>query len=321
MCGCKEAKKSSCSWRTFEGPQPNLPSFGKSDAGIVIAAMLYILLPRNGASWGRARVVQYCVEAEKGESRARNGIGWLPKSDEFLEVLVTDLIDTTEMYLRTILELEEEGIVPLRARISERLGHSGPTVSQTIARMERDGLVVVSDDRHLELTADGRVKAVRVMRKHRLAERLLADVIGLEWEYVHEEACRWEHVMSEQVERKLLGMLGNPVDSPYGNPIPGLEELGLRPAMLVSADIVSATVPFEDGTECYTARLRRLAEPAQLDPEQLRLFHQVGLKPGAIAEFCHRGQFIAVTVEGQAQQSTIELPLETAAHLFVSRVF
>ena len=127
---------------------------------------------------------------------------------------MTDLIDTTEMYLRTILELEEEGIVPLRARISERLGQRAATVSQTIARMERDGLVVVSDDRHLELTADGRVKAVRVMRKHRLAERLLADVIGLEWEYVHEEACRWEHVMSEQVERKLLGMLGNPVDSP-----------------------------------------------------------------------------------------------------------
>ena len=117
---------------------------------------------------------------------------------------MTDLIDTTEMYLRTILELEEENIVPLRARISERLGHSGPTVSQTVGRMERDGLVVVSGDRHLELTDDGRRKAVHVMRKHRLAERLLSDVIGLEWEYVHEEACRWEHVMSEQVERKLL---------------------------------------------------------------------------------------------------------------------
>ena len=91
---------------------------------------------------------------------------------------MTDLIDTTEMYLRTILDLEEENIVPLRARISERLGHSGPTVSQTVARMERDGLVVVSGDRHLELTLTGRSKAVHVMRKHRLAERLLSDVIG-----------------------------------------------------------------------------------------------------------------------------------------------
>ena len=143
---------------------------------------------------------------------------------------MTDLIDTTEMYLRTILDLEEEHIVPLRARISERLGHSGPTVSQTVARMERDGLVVVTGDRHLELTPTGRSKAVHVMRKHRLAERLLADVIGLDWEYVHDEACRWEHVMSEQVERRLIEILGQPRESPYGNPIPGLEELGLPPA-------------------------------------------------------------------------------------------
>ncbi|WP_316309938.1 metal-dependent transcriptional regulator, partial [Clavibacter michiganensis] len=133
---------------------------------------------------------------------------------------------TTEMYLRTILELEEENIVPLRARISERLGHSGPTVSQTVGRMERDGLVVVSEDRRLELTDDGRRKAVDVMRKHRLAERLLSDVIGLDWAYVHEEACRWEHVMSEQVERRLVELLGHPTESPYGNPIPGLDQLG-----------------------------------------------------------------------------------------------
>src|SRR5918911_3265809 len=123
---------------------------------------------------------------------------------------MTDLVDTTEMYLRTILDLEEEAIVPLRARISERLGQSGPTVSQTVARMERDGLVVVAGDRHLELTNEGRARAVAVMRKHRLAERLLVDVIGLEWELVHAEACRWEHVMSDAVERKLLRLLDKP---------------------------------------------------------------------------------------------------------------
>src|SRR5690348_17519395 len=91
---------------------------------------------------------------------------------------VTDLIDTTEMYLKTIFELEEEGIPPLRARIAERLGHSGPTVSQTVARMERDGLLSLAGDRHLELSEQGRLLATRVMRKHRLAERLLVDVIG-----------------------------------------------------------------------------------------------------------------------------------------------
>ena len=117
---------------------------------------------------------------------------------------MTDLIDTTEMYLRTILELEEENIVALRARIAERLRHSGPTVSQTVGRMERDGLVVVSGDRHLELTETGRKRATEVMRKHRLAERLLADVIGLDWAYVHDEACRWEHVMSGPPHRIAL---------------------------------------------------------------------------------------------------------------------
>ena len=104
------------------------------------------------------------------------------------------LIDTTEMYLRTIFELEEEGIAPMRARITERLHQSGPTVSQTVARMERDGLVVVTSDRQLEFTTAGREAAISVMRKHRLAECLLVNVLGLPWEDVHAEACRWEHV-------------------------------------------------------------------------------------------------------------------------------
>src|SRR5690349_23639046 len=92
--------------------------------------------------------------------------------------------------------------------------------------MERDGLLHVAGDRHLELTDKGRALAIRVMRKHRLAERLLVDVIGMPWEEVHAEACRWEHVMSEAVERRLLELLNHPTESPYGNPIPGLEELG-----------------------------------------------------------------------------------------------
>ena len=139
---------------------------------------------------------------------------------------MNDLIDTTEMYLKSIIELEEQSIVPLRARIAERLDHSGPTVSQTVARMERDGLLHVGNDRHLELTPEGRRIATDVMRKHRLAERLLSDVVGLEWELVHDEACRWEHVMSEQVERKLVNLLSETSTGPYGNPIPGLDVIG-----------------------------------------------------------------------------------------------
>lgn len=192
---------------------------------------------------------------------------------------MNDLIDTTEMYLRTIYDLEEEGVTPLRARIAERLDQSGPTVSQTVARMERDGLLVVADDRHLQLTEHGRELAVGVMRKHRLAERLLVDVIGLDWEQVHNEACRWEHVMSEAVEHKLVGLLGHPTTSPYGNPIPGLHKLGTNSApgapdpQLVRLDEFARS----GGGK---AEIRRIAEHVQADEELMTRLSTVGVIPG-----------------------------------------
>jgi DtxR family Mn-dependent transcriptional regulator len=210
---------------------------------------------------------------------------------------VNELIDTTEMYLRTIYELEEEGVVPLRARIAERLGQSGPTVSQTVARMERDGLVVVAGDRHLELTDSGRGRAVAVMRKHRLAERLLVDVIGLEWEHVHVEACRWEHVMSDAVERKLVALLDNPTTSPYGNPIPGLEDLRKAPETVSD---VSAPPSLEVGLQRLDefarrgggrVEVRRIAEHVQVDADLMADLKEAGIVPGhdvevrAIARF------------------------------------
>lgn len=230
---------------------------------------------------------------------------------------MTDLIDTTEMYLRTILELEEEGIVPLRARISERLGHSGPTVSQTVGRMERDGLVVVSDDRHLEFTPEGRTKAIRVMRKHRLAERLLADVIGLDWAYVHEEACRWEHVMSERVEHRLLQVLDHPAESPYGNPIPGLEELGVGRAGRFDRGVESVSDVFiERGGESFTATIRRLAEPLQVEPDVLAELRAAQVMPGRLATFSREGSQVSIEVAGA--ERILELTDELASHIYVS---
>jgi DtxR family transcriptional regulator, Mn-dependent transcriptional regulator len=140
-------------------------------------------------------------------------------------VTAQGLIDTQEMYLRTVFELEEEGIVPLRARIAERLAQSGPTVSETVARMERDGLLQVADHRQLALTEAGRALATGVVRKHRLAECLLFSVFKLPLAEVQIEACRWEHVISEGVERRLVQLLGHPDRCPHGNPIPGLDEL------------------------------------------------------------------------------------------------
>ena len=228
---------------------------------------------------------------------------------------MTDLIDTTEMYLRTILELEEEGITPLRARISERLGHSGPTVSQTIGRMEHDGLVIVSEVRKLELTDAGRQKAVDVMRKHRLAERLLSDVIGLDWAYVHDEACRWEHVMSELVERRLIELLDHPTESPYGNPIPGLDQLGDVPANTFDNGVVGLVRRLNESDGPITGSVRRLAEPVQVDPELLTQLRDAGVMPGASGAFRFSEGYVLVEMDGSSE--ALELPVEVASHIFI----
>ena len=224
---------------------------------------------------------------------------------------VSDLIDTTEMYLRTIYELVEEGIVPLRARIAERLHQSGPTVSQTVARMERDGLVTVEGDRHLQLTDEGNRLAVRVMRKHRLAERLLVDVIGLEWEHVHAEACRWEHVMSEQVERRLLAMLDNPTESPYGNPIPGLEELGHQEP---GEDFMDGVQPVSQlaGPERSMVLVRRIAEEVQKDERLMATLRRIGALPDHTVAISLTEDGIMIGSGGE----TAEIDFESAEHIF-----
>lgn len=228
---------------------------------------------------------------------------------------MADLIDTTEMYLRTILELEEEGQTPMRARISERLHHSGPTVSQTVSRMERDGLLVVAGDRHIELSVEGRQQAVRVMRKHRLAERLLADVIGLEWEFVHEEACRWEHVISEQVERKILGLIERTDISPYGNPIPGLEELGVEANPAFGSGVAPITSVIAATGSATGLTLARITETVQIDPEFLSNLADLGIVPGAKIAAEHAGPRIFITADGHDEG--VALDHDLAVHLFV----
>ncbi len=235
-------------------------------------------------------------------------------------VVVSELIDTTEMYLRTVYELEEEGILPLRARIAERLHQSGPTVSQTVARMERDGLIKVEGDRHLELTDVGRKQAIRVMRKHRLAERLLVDVIGLEWEDVHAEACRWEHVMSDAVELRLLKILDNPTESPYGNPIPGLEELQKDSQASGIEDFRIGVEPLDkvvDQTgESVRVLVRRIAEPVQTDDGAMAVLRKAGALPGREVESTLDAEGVLV---GSREAGGV-ISDETAGHIFVSRV-
>lgn len=225
-----------------------------------------------------------------------------------------DLVDTTEMYLRTIYELVEDGVTPMRARIAEQLDHSGPTVSQTVARMERDGLVVVTPERHLQLTDEGLQIAVRVMRKHRLAERLLTDVIGLELAYVHDEACRWEHVMSDRVERRLLEVLGTPRVSPYGNPIPALEELGVAQANEASDSSQQALISLEMAADLKNSQLtiERIGENPQAMPGFLDEAIEIGLVPGATVSV----EGVDEGVEVTAQAGSLVLTREAARRVF-----
>ena len=224
---------------------------------------------------------------------------------------MNDLVDTTEMYLRTILELEEEGVPALRARIAERLHQSGPTVSQTVARMERDGLLTVEGDRHLALTDLGRDRAVSVMRKHRLAELLLVNVIGMPYEEAHEEACRWEHVMSEAVEQKVYEMLGKPTRSPYGNLIPGLVDFDATAYSDKPTD-TERNLAFPGLTG--TVEVSRICESVQTDSDVLRQLHAAGVDPGAKVQVAQDRDEVVVERDGDR----VRLPREVASRVFVA---
>ncbi len=211
-----------------------------------------------------------------------------------------DLIDSTEMYLRTVLELEEEGIPALRARLSERLGLSAPSISEGVARLEDQGLLRLAEDRTVQLTDDGRERAEHVMRKHRLAERLLVDVIGLEHEYVHEEACRWEHVISDRVERKLVDFLGNPTTSPYGNPIPGASDPAVEVVPLAQTD---------DGP----VRMHSISESLQSDAEVIHVLHEHGMRAGEVVNVVHTPEAVVL----ELSEHRVELAPEAAKLVYV----
>lgn len=233
---------------------------------------------------------------------------------------VGDLIDTTEMYLKTIYELLEAGVTPMRARIVDRLGHSGPTVSQTIARMERDGLVYVAEDRRLNLTEKGMELATEVVRKHRLAERLLVDVIGLDWKLAHDEACRWEHVMSDAVEERLLQILDSVERDPYGNPIPGAEYV-LSDAVSLATLRENQTVSGAVENNLCELTVERIGEPIQADSLVMGALAEMNVRPGRqiCVTFERNSADISLGLTETAQRQVAILPQDLEAHFFVKR--
>ena len=222
---------------------------------------------------------------------------------------MSDLIDTTEMYLKVIWELGEDHIPPLRARLTERLDHTVPTVSQTVARMERDGLLALREGRLIELSPLGRGYAMRVMRKHRLSELLLLEVIGLEFEFIHDEACRWEHVISRKAEERIARLVSDPTRDPFGNPIPGLGELGIERDPQVHPQFGRGVL----GAGLREATLVRIGEPVHARRDVVREFRAAGLLPGALVEVEVEGDALTLRV-GDA---TMSVGNDVAKHVFV----
>ena len=211
-----------------------------------------------------------------------------------------------EDYLETIYELEESGVPVMRARLVERLGVSAPTVSETVARLEREGFLALDEQRVVRLTDRGRHAATGVMRRHRLAERLLVDILHVPWHQVHEEAHRLEHAISPTLEPYLVKALGDPGSCPHGNPIPG------------SANVVdvSGQVALGSLTVGERAVVRRIDEEIEAQPEAM-----VALENGAVMP----GHSVEVVTEGgddltlSTDVGQVDLAAAVAAKVYVTR--
>ena len=173
-------------------------------------------------------------------------------------------------YLEAIYELNEEGQRVLQARIGERLGLAAATVSEGVKRLAVEGYITSTDSRELQLTDEGRAIAEALVRRHRLAERMLVDILGIPWHQCHEQAEDWEKVMTAEVEEAILAKLQGEPTCPHGNPIPGTE------SAIPWSDLrsVASMAPGESG------RLTRLLEDVELDHDVLRFLEDHKLTPG-----------------------------------------
>ena len=205
-----------------------------------------------------------------------------------LEAMPAGFHPPVEEYLETIYGLLEEGATVIQARLVERLGHSPQAVSEMVHRLADDGYLRRSG-RGLELTEAGRARAESVVRRHRLAERFLVEVVGLPWHLAHVEAGRWEHVISDEVEQRFAEILGHPTTCPHGNPIPG-----------AAAD-AAPQVALSDLRPGERVRLARITEKVETDHDALVYLSEHGLLPGR-----------AATVQSRAPDGTLILELEPA---------
>ena len=189
-----------------------------------------------------------------------------------------------EEYCETIYELHEDDVDVIQARIAERLQVSRPAVSEMIRRMENEGLVEI--DRSVRLTAKGQRLAETVVRRHRLAERLLTDILGLSWADAHQEAGKWEHVISDSVEAAIVRLLDDPTTCPHGNPIPGTDYLAPDAVALSELEVGAAF------------KVSRIPEALEFTPGLLDFLQEAAIQPG------HSGTVTALSPDGT---TTIEI--------------
>ena len=193
-----------------------------------------------------------------------------------------------EEYLQAIASLSDEDVPVIQARIAQRLGKTSPAVSEMLDRLAVEGYIKRSG-RRITLTPAGQQVASGVIRKHRLAERLLVDVIGLPWYLIHNEAGRWEHVISDEVELRLIDLLGDPGTCPHGNPIPGS----------ANQPTLSDQTALADVTAGERVRFVRLTEEVELNQATLRYLDESGFTPGTTA-----------TVQTKAPDNTVILDVD-----------
>ena len=190
-----------------------------------------------------------------------------------------------EEYCEAVWELKEDDVEVIQARIAERLNVSRPAVSEMIKRMQNEGFVSL-DGSTINLTSEGRHLAEQVVRRHRLAERLLTDILGLSWADAHLEAGKWEHVISEPVERAINRLLDNPTTCPHGNPIPGAKYEA------------PATVPLAEVPVGTRFTVSRIPEELEFTPGLLEFLEDAAVQPG------HAGVVTATSPDGT---TTVEI--------------
>lgn len=215
---------------------------------------------------------------------------------------------TVEEYLETIYNLSMEDELVIGARLAERFHVSAPTVTEMLKRLVRDGYIEMDNKRHVSLTEAGNEAAEAVLRRHRLTERFLVDMLGMQWHEVHEEACRLEHFISGAVESRVIASLNNPTTCPHGNPIPGSVP-NARTYLKDNHAVRLSTVP--TGSRMRILCVSEVVE----DEEALILYmHEKGLTPGIQLLVTSQNSEASPSVSTQEPESE-EVKLLVADHV------